>query len=289
MLCFSFDWNDLTSHADFIGAAFGAFLGFFLALLLLLLERWITWVQKRADQRLFSQDILTIVEKECKTATDVAKHYSKMSEAYKSRPHEMQPRPIHVNVGLRTLDRLDRQVTLAAFRRIAGRDKGWELWRETLHFIDGLGTLYPYQETAILSSMEDMAKVAENYDKHLREVHLWAATIGSELRAENHNGQPLGVTISDILNKVQDVGFIPMSELHNLLIIPLGELFKSGVLNLRNALPLAEAIAKARSSFGRYGEITKELAQNLDRFSNDMNETATEGGLLRERIRSALN
>lgn len=281
-------WNELIGRADFVGAAFGAFLGFVLALVVLLFERFINWLQQRADKKRLFRDILTIVEKECSAARDAAEHYEELARHYTAEPHVMQPRPIHINVGLRTLDRMDRQVMLAAFRRVAGRDKGWELWRELMRFVDGLGAHYPFQETAILSSMEDMNAVAQDYDKHTRQVHLWAATIGSEAQ---HMGPPrleLAGAIHAILGQVLNIGFVPMTELHRLLILPLGELFKTGALNLRNALPLAEEHNKARAAFARTEEITKELAQNLQVFASSLKETAKDGECLRDRMNEAL-
>lgn len=276
-------------RADFVGAAFGAFLGFVLALVLLIVERIISWVQLRRDQRRLFRDILTIVAKECSAARDAAKHYGELASRYVADPHTMQPRPIHVNVGLRTLDRMDRQVMLAAFRRVAGRDKGWELWRELLRFVDGLGAHYPFQEVAILSSMEDMNAVEQDYDKHTRQVHLWAATIGTEAQGVSPEGLALAGKIHAILGRVQNIGFVPMPELHELLILPLGELFKSGALNLRNALPLAEEHTKARAAFDRTKEITRELAQNLQGFATSLNDTAKDGECLRDRMKDALN
>jgi hypothetical protein len=281
-------WNELIDRADFVGAAFGAFLGFVLALGLLLIERFINWLQLRSDRRRLFKDILWIVQKECTAARDAADHYEALAQSYTAEPHAMQPRPIHVNVGLRTLDRMDRQVMLAAFRRVAGRDKGWELWRELMRFVDGLGAQYPFQETAILSSMEDMNAVAQDYDKHTRQVHLWAATIGSEAQHMGPPGLALAGEINTILTSIRNIGFVPMSELHKFLIMPLGGLFKTGSLNLRNALPLAEEHTKARAAYGRSGEIAKELAQNLREFGASLNETAREGECLRDRMNDAL-
>jgi hypothetical protein len=95
--------------------------------------------------------------------------------------------------------------------------------------------------------------------------------------------------IHAILGRVQNIGFVPMPELHELLILPLGELFKSGALNLRNALPLAEEHTKARAAFDRTKEITRELAQNLQGFATSLNDTAKDGECLRDRMKDALN
>ena len=281
-------WNELISKADFVGSAFGAFLGFLLALFVLLIERWVNWFQHRADRKRLFKDILAIVEKECSGARDAAEHYEELAQLYTDKPHEMQLRPIHINVGLRTLDRLDRQVMLAAYRRVAGRDKGWELWRELLRFVDGLGAHYPFQETAILSSMEDMNIVEQAYDRDTRQVHLWAATIGAEAQRMVPPDLMLAGAIHAILSKVQNIRFVPIAQLHELLIMPLGELFKSGHLNLRNALPLAEEHTKARAGFARHEEITKELARNLRTFAGNLNETARDGECLRDRMKDAL-
>ncbi len=279
------DWNE----ADFLGAAFGAFLGFLLALVILLIERWINWFQQRADRKHLVKDIQVLIEKECSAARDAAEHYEALASGYTAQPYMMQPRPIHVNVGLRALDRMDRQVILAALRRIAGRDKGWELWRELLRFVDGLCTHYPFQETAILSSMVDMNTVAQAYDQHTRQVHLWAATIGDEVQRTGPEGLALAGQIHGILAKTHNIGFVPMTDLHSLLILPLSELFKTSELNLRNALPLAEEHTKARAAYARYGEITRVLAQSLRAFARNLNETATEGERLRDRMKDAMN
>lgn len=279
-------WNDLISRADFVGAAFGAFLGFLLALIVLLIERLINWFQQRADKKQLFKDILAIIEKECAGARDAADHYEELAKRYTDKPHDMQPRPIHINVGLRTLDRMDRQVMLAALRRVAGRSKGWELWRELLRFVDGLGAHYPFQETAILSSMEDMNEVEQAFDKHTRQVHFWAMTIGSEARRLGL--QPMVTSIDGVLAKVQNIGMVPMTHLHDLLVVPIGELFKVGTLNLQNALPLAEEHTKARAAFARRAEITKELSSNLRIFATSLDGIARDGECLRDRMKDAL-
>ena len=282
------DWSELMNRADFVGAAFGAFLGFLLALVVLLIDRWINWFQQLADKKRLFKDILTLVERETEAARDAEQGYGALAQAYAEKPLEMHPRRIHVNTGLRTLDRMDRERILAAYRRMAGRKRGWELWREALRFIDGLSAQYPYQEAAVLSSMEDMASVGDRYDAHCREVGLWLSTIGAELQTQLPAGHPLVARIHAIVSAVQNIGYVPMTELHERLILPVGELFRDGSLNLRNAFPLAEVFSKARADHGRYGQITLELQGTLKRFAKDMGETARDGECMRDRMKDAL-
>lgn len=275
--------------ADFIGAAFGAFVGFALAYLLSVIDRKRIAEQKRKDERQLFVDIKTLLEKVNAKAGEEAEVHRSLAALYKNAPYGQHTRTITTDVGLRNLLGMDRQLMLAAFRSVAGLDKGWQLWREAVAHITSLDAHYAFHEKAILADLENQYELAKTYDRLTQQMRIWALHIGTVLSGQSQRGKDMDARIHEILAKVQDIGYVPMERLHKDFVKPLSDLLDDGLLELREAMPLAQDCANAHAAYKRIAENSRQLAENLGKYAETMDALAHEGEDLVRRMGAALN
>jgi hypothetical protein len=278
------DWSELVSRADFIGSAVGALLGFLLAIVVLFVERLVAKRQEWANKRAQFENILGLLTLITKGARQLQRNYELLSEQYRTAPYTIHDRPIHVNVPLRTLDRVDRLLMLEAITRMKGRAHAWELWRELLGFIDTYSVQVVHQEKAVLTSMEELAALGMQYDVLCREVHLLATNMADRIQSENP-ADPALPFLGEIVVQVASLGDVPPPKLQKQLIDPIADLYLKHRLTIQDSFPLIQAHSQARAAYRRIASTSADLSLMAKGFSQAFNELAGKGEILVSKFR----
>ena len=280
--------GNLIDLSDLFGSLIGAFLGFAAAYWIFHLERSHEAEDEGRSRRALFQDIQALVQRAVVGLRRAGASYAGLAEAYGKEPYGMHPRPIHVNVQLRTLDRLDRQIVLAACREVAGVDEGGELWRGIVAFVDGANAQLEHQEGAVLALMKDMAGCAKEFDSQTRSLGLWVASVVNERQRVGSMNDSTTAELRAVLEDIRDIGNVEMPVMDRLLLQPLRELFRAQRLDLENTRSLAEVFHLARATYARYAAISAELAEQSNKYSGAVKAFAEMGDWLVDDMEACL-
>lgn len=211
---FSFCFCDFTipewlRESDLVGAAFGSFIGFGLAWVLLQYqfraEKTKEHARRAQEMRSYVGHSRNLLRRAIRGWKQTRQRFVEFGSAYESEPYADHPHNITLNVAQRTLDRMDRVELRDSFVHLWGKRLGNAMCSRLEGVVDFHGHFTPVFETGIIAIKSEIERSKKQFDTLQLELCL---IIQNQLVQLGHSGQskePLSQALNGILQGVEDV------------------------------------------------------------------------------------
>ncbi len=232
-----FELPEWLRDSDLLGAAFGSFLGFGLAWILLRYQ-FKKEKSRKAEERIvelntYFDEARALLKQATRGWKSTGTKYQQLSEAYERDWYQQFPHPTTVNVAEITLNRLDRMLLREAFVQRLGQRKGRSGYGSLIFLVDYFRESRPFVEGAVLAIKKEIALRSDRFDELQIEIGMALSQQYFRLGAEGRQDDPCALEFARIMEGYHplyvDINNRPTPvDIHDKLIVPCLELRRKG-------------------------------------------------------------
>lgn len=195
--------------SDLLGAAFGSFVGFGLAWILLQYqfraEAKKERLRRAEEMESYVVHSRNLLRRAVRGWKQTRQRFGDLGKAYMNEPYSDHPHSISVNVALRTLERMDRILLRDSYTHVWGKRLGQAMCSRLEGLIDFHGHFTPVFETGVIAIKSEIESSKKQFDKLQLELCLIMQNQLVQMAQMGRGNDPLATALNHILQDVENV------------------------------------------------------------------------------------